>query len=70
MNEANGRYSLLIVWGTDDIYFYVKWSEWLAKTIPSTRRRIEIAGARIFFPEERSVEFNADLRSHWALAEA
>src|SRR5262249_26806319 len=30
----------LIVWGTDDIYFDVKWSTWLADTIPGTRRRV------------------------------
>ena len=29
----------LIVWGTGDIYFPVKWSRWLADTIPGTRRR-------------------------------
>jgi pimeloyl-ACP methyl ester carboxylesterase len=55
----------LIVWGTDDIYFDVKWSRWLAETIPGTRRRVELQGARIFFPEERAAEFNAELRAHW-----
>jgi pimeloyl-ACP methyl ester carboxylesterase len=56
----------LIVWGTDDIYFDVKWSRWLAETIPGVRRRVELPGARIFFPEERWREFNAELRGHWA----
>jgi pimeloyl-ACP methyl ester carboxylesterase len=56
----------LIVWGTDDVYFDVQWSQWLATTIPGTRRRIEIHGARIFFPEERAAEFNQDLRAHWS----
>jgi pimeloyl-ACP methyl ester carboxylesterase len=55
----------LIVWGTDDIYFDVQWSRWLAETIPGTRRRIELNGARIFFPEERSGEFNQEVRAHW-----
>jgi pimeloyl-ACP methyl ester carboxylesterase len=55
----------LIAWGTDDVYFDVRWSHWLAKTIPGTRKRIELEGARIFFPEERAVEFNRELRSHW-----
>jgi pimeloyl-ACP methyl ester carboxylesterase len=55
----------LIVWGTDDVYFDVKWSRWLAETIPGTRRRIELDGARIFFPEERAAEFNTLLREHW-----
>jgi len=59
----------LIVWGTDDIYFDVKWSHWLAETIPGTRRRIEFKGARIFFPEERWQEFDKELRAHWLAAQ-
>jgi len=55
----------LIVWGTDDVYFDVKWSHWLADNIPGTRRRVELTGARIFFPEERAAEFNEELRAHW-----
>ena len=59
----------LIVWGTDDVYFDVKWSHWLADNIPGTRRRIELRGARIFFPEERPAEFNRELRAHLQNAE-
>jgi pimeloyl-ACP methyl ester carboxylesterase len=55
----------LVVWGTDDVYFDVEWSHWLAKTIPGTRRRTEFDGARIFFPEERWQAFNIELREHW-----
>jgi pimeloyl-ACP methyl ester carboxylesterase len=58
----------LIVWGTDDVYFEVKWSLWLADTIPGTRRRVEFKDARIFFPEERWEEFNKELRAHWQAA--
>lgn len=58
----------LIVWGTDDVFFDVKWSRWLAETIPGTRRRVELDGARIFFPEERWAEFNSELRAHWQAA--
>ncbi len=58
----------LIVWGTDDVYFDVRWSHWLADNIPGTRRRVELQGARIFFPEERWQEFNKELRAHWQLA--
>ncbi len=57
----------LIVWGTDDIYFPIKWSRWLADTIPGARRRVELEGARIFFPEERWTEFNRELRTHWTV---
>ena len=59
----------LIVWGTDDVYFDVKWSRWLADTIPGARRRVEFQGARVFFPEERWVEFNKELRAHWLAAQ-
>jgi pimeloyl-ACP methyl ester carboxylesterase len=55
----------LIVWGTDDIYFGVEWSRWLEQAIPGTRTRLEYRDARIFFPEERSSDFNRDLRAHW-----
>jgi pimeloyl-ACP methyl ester carboxylesterase len=55
----------LIAWGTDDIFFHVKWSHWLEETIPGTKRRVEFAGGRIFFPEERPGEFNRELRAHW-----
>ena len=59
----------LIVWGTDDVYFDVKWSHWLADNIPGTRRRVELKGARIFFPEERWEEFDKEVREHWKAAE-
>jgi pimeloyl-ACP methyl ester carboxylesterase len=52
--------------GTDEIYFDVRWSHWLARTIPGTKHRVEISGGRIFFPEEPAAEFNAALRSFWS----
>ena len=55
----------LIVWGTDDVYFDLKWSHWLSETIPGTVRRVEFEGARIFFPEERPQDFNRELRDFW-----
>jgi pimeloyl-ACP methyl ester carboxylesterase len=59
----------LIVWATDDVYFDVKWSHWLADNIPGTRRRVELKNARIFFREERWQEFNQELREHWQTVE-
>jgi pimeloyl-ACP methyl ester carboxylesterase len=59
----------LIVWGTDDVYFDVKWSRWLADNIPGTRRRVEFKDARLFFPEERWQDFNQELREHWQTAQ-
>jgi len=58
----------LIAWGTDDVFFDLKWSYWLESTIPGTKRRVEFKGARIFFPEERSSEFNKEVRAHWVSA--
>jgi pimeloyl-ACP methyl ester carboxylesterase len=54
----------LIVWGTDDVYFPVKWAHWLAETIPGAKPPVELEGARLFFPEERAEEFNRLLRGH------
>jgi pimeloyl-ACP methyl ester carboxylesterase len=59
------RAPTLIAWGTDDIFFDVKWSHWLEKAIPGTKRRVDFKGARIFFPEERASEFNEEVRAHW-----
>src|ERR1700726_272506 len=56
----------LIVWGTDDVYFPVKWAHWLAEAIPGARTPVELSGARLFFPEERADAFNRLLRGHWA----
>ncbi len=58
------RAPTLIVWGTDDVYFPVKWAHWLAGTIPGAKPPVELEGARIFFPEERANEFNRLLRDH------
>jgi pimeloyl-ACP methyl ester carboxylesterase len=57
----------LIVWGTDDVYFPVKWAHWLAEAIPGAKPPVELPGARIFFPEERAEAFNQLLRGHWVV---
>lgn len=59
----------LIVWGTDDVYFDVKWAHWLGDNIPGARQRVELQGARIFFIEERWQEFDQELRAHWQAAQ-
>jgi len=58
----------LIVWGTDDVYFPVKWAHWLSDTIPGAGKLVELDGARLFFPEERPEAFNALVREHWLAA--
>ena len=54
----------LIAWGTDDVYFPLKWARRLAETIPGARPPVELEGARIFFPEERATKFSRLLRDH------
>jgi pimeloyl-ACP methyl ester carboxylesterase len=55
----------LVVWGTDDVFFPVKWAHWLRDTIPGCRKVIELEGARLFFPEERPDALAGALREHW-----
>jgi pimeloyl-ACP methyl ester carboxylesterase len=56
----------LVVWGTGDVFFDVRWAYWLRDTIPGTRAVMELAGAKLFFPEERPDALAAALRDHWA----
>jgi len=55
----------LIVWGTGDRTFRLKWAYWLRDTIPGATEVVEIDGARLFFPDERAGELTAALRQHW-----
>lgn len=58
----------LIVWASDDIYFSLKWAHWLKATIPGAKQPVVLAGARIFFPEERPELFARYLREHLTAA--
>ena len=55
----------LIVWGTDDPFFPLKWAYWLQDALPLAEDVIEIEGAKLFFPEERANEFNVALEEFW-----
>ncbi len=55
----------LIVWGTGDRFFRLKWAYWLRDTIPGATEVVELDGARLFFPDERAAELTAALRRHW-----
>ena len=59
----------LIVWGTGDMFFGIEWAHWLRDTIAGAQRLIELPGAKLFFPEERSEELAEALREHWRQAE-
>jgi pimeloyl-ACP methyl ester carboxylesterase len=55
----------LVVWGTGDAFFPVKWAHWLKDTVPGVRTVVELEGAKLFFPEERPDELAAALSAHW-----
>ena len=55
----------LIVWGTGDPFFPVKWAYWLKGAIPGARQVVEVEGAKLFFPEERPDELADAVRAHW-----
>lgn len=55
----------LIVWGLDDFFFDKKWAYWLKDTIPGAKRVVEVADARLFFPEDRPDALAAPILEFW-----
>jgi pimeloyl-ACP methyl ester carboxylesterase len=55
----------LVVWGTGDGFFDVKWAYWLRDTIAGCHKVVEFTGAKLFFPEERPRELADAIRAHW-----
>jgi pimeloyl-ACP methyl ester carboxylesterase len=55
----------LLVWGTGDATFGIKWAYYLRDLIPGAREVIEVDGAKIFFPEERPGDLIPHLRRQW-----
>jgi pimeloyl-ACP methyl ester carboxylesterase len=55
----------LLVWGTKDPFFKLRWAEWLRDTIPGATEIVEIEGGKLFFPYERAAEFAAAVKPHW-----
>lgn len=55
----------LIVWGTGDMLFPLKWAQRLAKLIPGTTKVATLDGARMHFPDYRVDEFVTHLQQHW-----
>jgi pimeloyl-ACP methyl ester carboxylesterase len=58
----------LIMWGTADSFFDLKWAYWLRDTIPGVRRVIEVPGGKLFFPEEEPGLVADAVRAHWTEA--
>jgi pimeloyl-ACP methyl ester carboxylesterase len=55
----------LIVWATDDVFFPVRWAEWLEATVPGVTRSVRVKGGRLLFPLERPEELAQELRRFW-----
>lgn len=60
----------LVVWGTGDDFFDLKWAGWLRDTIPGVTEVVEIDGAKLFFVHERAAELVPHIRGHWSQTEA
>jgi pimeloyl-ACP methyl ester carboxylesterase len=56
----------LIVWGTDDVFFPLSDAYWLRDTIPGAGEVVQVAGGRLFFPDERPAELAEPLLRHWS----
>jgi pimeloyl-ACP methyl ester carboxylesterase len=56
----------LIVWGTGDVFFPLKWGQRLGDLIPGTTEVVTLDGARMHFPDYRAGEFLPLLQRHWA----
>ena len=56
----------LIIWGTSDPLFNIKWANRLHDLIPGTTSVRTIHGGKTHFPDERAAEFTALLEEHWA----
>jgi pimeloyl-ACP methyl ester carboxylesterase len=55
----------LIVWGTGDAAFHVRYAHWLRDTIPGATGVVTVDDGRLFFPDERAEELVTHLRAHW-----
>ena len=57
------RVPTLVVWGTADVFFDVKWAHWLRDTIPGVVDVVEVPGAKLFFAEDSPQALIGPLRA-------
>jgi pimeloyl-ACP methyl ester carboxylesterase len=55
----------LVLWGTADLFFPMKWAYWLKDNLKRVEEVVEIEGAPVFWPEEEPELLNGKLRAHW-----
>ena len=60
------RVPTLVVWGTADVFFDVKWAQWLRDTIPGVVDVVKVPGAKLFFAEDRPKALIEPLRAFLA----
>jgi pimeloyl-ACP methyl ester carboxylesterase len=58
----------LIMWGTGDAIFPLKWAYWLKAAIRGAHEVIELPGVKVWFPEEYPEFVSEKLRAHWTQA--
>jgi pimeloyl-ACP methyl ester carboxylesterase len=56
----------LLVWGTGDPMFGIKWAHHLRDIIPGAHEIVEVDGAKLLFPEERPGDLIPHLRKFWS----
>lgn len=56
----------LLVWGTGDVFFDVKWAYWLRDLLPGAATVVEVEAGALFFPDERPAELVEPLRRFWS----
>jgi haloalkane dehalogenase len=56
-----------IVWGHKDVFFDVKWADWLDHNLPGSRGVKHLDDANLFFPEEMPDILAAELRTLWGV---
>lgn len=55
----------LIVWGTGDSAFGLKWAYLLRDSVAGAKEVVEVDGAKVFFPDERPGDLIPHLRRFW-----
>jgi pimeloyl-ACP methyl ester carboxylesterase len=55
----------LVIWGTADSFFPLKWAYWLKDNLQRVEEVVEIEGAPVFWPEQRPELLNQKLRELW-----
>ena len=56
---------VLLVWGTGDAAFGIKWAYYLKDLFPGAEEVIEVDGAKVFFPVERPGDLVPHLGRFW-----